>query len=341
MRNKKDLNLSVDQQNFFELSPAKIVDAVEAAMAFEKPGVRASGRAMALNSLENRVYQIEFDDGSEVVAKFYRPGRWSEDQILDEHEFLDILKEQEIPVVSPYSLSSSSMYLDTQNDTLMRLKDGIFFAVFPRVKGRLCDELQVSQLETLGRYLARVHELGEAWIAEHRLSIDSDFFLKDPLDDLENSGFLNTAIGKHYLQMAQSIYEKARTRLRAASKITVHGDCHLGNVLWQGEAAFLMDFDDMMIAPRVQDLWMVVRGRDEIALKAREAFIRGYEQMAHFPYEELSLIEVLRGVRVIYYSAWIARRWGDPAFSKAFAHFGSESYWRSEVEALSEILELL
>lgn len=330
-----------EQKNFFELSPTKILDAVEASMALEKPGVLATGRAIALNSLENRVYQIEFEDSSEVVAKFYRPGRWSEDQILDEHEFLDILKEQEIPVVSPHSLASSSLYFDSQNDTLMKMKDGIFFAVFPRVRGRLRDELKDSQLETLGRYLARVHELGNSWRAEHRQSIDSDFYLKDPLIELERSGFLNTAMGKRYFQMAEDFYKAARPRLRAAPKVTLHGDCHLGNVLWNDESAFLMDFDDMMLAPRVQDLWMVVRGRDETALKAREAFIRGYEQMSSFPFEELSLIECLRGVRVIYYSSWIAKRWADPAFPLAFPSFGSETYWRSEIEALSEILELL
>jgi Ser/Thr protein kinase RdoA (MazF antagonist) len=329
------------KESFFALTSAKVLDAVEAALAEEKPGLRPTGRMMALNSLENRVYEIEYEDGSFVVAKFYRPHRWSADQILDEHEFLDRCDEIEIPVVCPFSLADSKLSKSAGGETLCETEEGIYFAVFPKVKGRLRDELSQKQLETLGRFLARLHQVGRDWTPEHRLEITNDLYLKQPIEFLLGSDFLDANFKPHYERAAREFLDLAQNRLSSAKLIATHGDCHLGNVLWDGEAPFLMDFDDSLLAPAVQDLWMVVRGRDEQAQKDKEAFLRGYEQMADFDYAELQLIEVLRGIRIIYYSAWIGRRWDDPSFPSAFPQYGSPEYWRSELESLTEILQLL
>lgn len=324
---------------FLDLRTDLVVDLVEKAMSQQK-GQRATGRSMPLNSLENRVFAVEFEDGSEVVAKFYRPGRWSMDQIADEHTFLEKLENLEVPVVSPFVLAESSDY-SLSEKTLATHKQNLNFAVFPKVRGRLTDELRPEQLQTLGRYLARVHQLGRSWKAPHRNSILSEFYLKEPFEFLVESSFIDSHSRPHYESVGSRILSEARRRLENVELITTHGDCHMGNVLWSGDAAFLMDFDDMMIAPAVQDVWMVVRGRDDQAKRDRDHFLTGYEQMADFNYEELSLIEFLRAIRIIYYSAWIARRWKDPSFPKAFPQFATPSYWSSELEALREIEELI
>lgn len=330
------------KRHFFELTTDKVLNAVEAVMAAEKLGARPTGRVLALNSLENRVFEIEYDDHSYVVAKFYRPHRWSQDQIEDEHEFLIRLEEVEIPVVAPFELESTQDFWISPNiETLSKTDNGIFFAVFPKVKGRLTDELKASQLETLGRYLGRLHTVGREWQARYRLSIDSEYFLDDSLRTLSKSSFLSGNFRAYYLQVANDFLKIAKQRLTGIEKITLHGDCHLGNVLWNGEAPFLLDFDDAMLGPPVQDIWMVVRNRGEEAQKSLEHLLKGYEQMASFDHQDLSLIEVLRGIRILYYSAWIERRWDDPSFQRAFPLFSQPDYWQKEIEALRECYELL
>lgn len=325
---------------FFSLSAEKVIQAVEDASKKSKPNTRPTGRVLALNSLENRVYEIEYEDHSKAVAKFYRPNRWSSDQILDEHEFIDRLKEIEIPVVAPLDLSESKQ-LNLISDSLGVTEDGIYFAIFPKVRGRLLDELQESQLQTLGRYLARIHHLGTEWLAEYRLEINSDTYLKKPVEILYDSPLMDENIKAHYLKLAEELLKEASLRLESRPLISCHGDCHLGNVLWEDESAFLLDFDDMMLAPAVQDIWMVVRGRDKQATKDRETLLQAYEQMYSFDHSELSLIEPLRAIRIIYYSAWISQRWDDPSFPKAFPSYGKPEYWNSEMQSLYEIRDLL
>ncbi len=328
-------------ESFFELTAERILDSVEAALIEGNGGVRATGRILALNSLENRVHEIEFEDGSKVVSKFYRPGRWSREQISEEHEFLFKLKAAEIPVVAPVVLGESRFSKVCRQNTLAESQEGIFFAVFPKVRGRLRDELSTSQLQTLGRYLGRIHQIGKAWKPQHRLHLNTENWGWWPLEDLEESEFLQEPMRSHYIQACEDFLDRAEDLLPQASVATVHGDCHLGNTLWEGESPYFLDFDDMMVAPPVQDIWMVIRGRDEEALKQREVLLRSYESMCNFDWESLELIEVLRGLRIIHYSAWIAKRMDDPAFTTAFPHFGSDTYWRSEIEALQEILSLI
>ena len=329
------------KHSFFKLTTDRVLDAVEAAMALEKPGVRATGQVIALNSLENRVYQIEFDDRSFVVAKFYRPGRWSEDQIAEEHRFLLKLLEVEIPVVAPFRLKDSPLSKLTQQPTLARSQDKILFAVFPKVRGRLLDELSEIQLQTLGRYVGRLHNIGSQWPAKHRLKMSADLFGLAPLESICQSPFIDPQSKAHYRQAAEKVIAHAENKLKGVPMIALHGDCHLGNTLWSGDAPFFLDFDDMMTAPAVQDIWMIIRGRDDEARKQRETLLAAYEQMFAFDYSTLSLIEPLRGLRIIHYSAWIAKRWDDPSFPQAFPQFGTPGFWRDDTQALNEICDLI
>jgi Ser/Thr protein kinase RdoA (MazF antagonist) len=318
-----------------------VLDAVEEAMGLLKPGVRATGRIMALNSLENRVYEVEFEDQSQVVAKFYRPGRWTEEQISEEHVFLQKLEEAEIPVVVPLELQDGKHSKRLEQPTLAQSTNGIYFAVFPKVKGRLIDEFSKTKLETIGRYLARIHQVGKNWEPKHRLVMSVDEFGDRPFEFLMNSDFMDENFKAHYRNTAEHFLDLAEAKLENVHHQAVHGDCHLGNTLWNGEAPFFIDFDDLVIAPPVQDVWMILRGRDEETILQRETMLKAYEQMHHFNHDDLDLIEPLRGLRILYYSAWIAQRWEDPSFPKAFPDFGSPTYWNEEIQALNEICHLI
>lgn len=321
------------ENEFYELDPGMVLDAVEDALETEKPGVRATGRTLTLNSLENRVYEIELEDESSVVAKFYRPGRWTREQILEEHQFLLALKNAEIPAIAPLSLGAS---------TLAETDQGILFTVFPKVRGRLRDELSLSQIETLGRYLARIHSVGSALRFRHRQALTVDTFARTPLDFLLKNGFIDLTYERRYREVVEKIVTVVEPALKRAPQQVVHGDCHLGNVLWDGESPFFLDFDDSTVAPAVQDVWMVVNGRGEEADQDRERLLDGYDTMGRkFDRSSLRLIEGLRALRMIHYSAWIARRWSDPTFQRMFPDFTDPSWWEDEVTALEEVLRLI
>jgi Ser/Thr protein kinase RdoA (MazF antagonist) len=325
--------------DFYSLTVDHVLDCAEEVVAGHG---RTTGRAMALNSLENRVYQIEFDDGVWVVAKFYRPGRWTAGQITEEHNFLRKLKELEIPVIAPQLGNPQNQSKVKQiSASLYESNKHLMFTVFPFVKGRLRDELDDKQLETLGRYLGRIHRVGQEWKGRQRLTLNVEQWGYQALDTLMDGDLQNSAMAEHYEAACLDFLEIAEARLTGVRSIMLHGDCHLGNTLWQDEAPFFLDFDDAMRAPAVQDIWMVVRGRDEEAVEKRKRLLHSYESMCEFNWEELALIEVLRGLRVIHYSAWIQRRLEDPSFQRAFPHFGSEGYWRDEIESLREMTESL
>jgi len=320
---------------FFTLTPERMLDAVEAALG---SNTRATGRTLQLNSMENRVYEIELEDKTPVVVKFYRPGRWSKETILEEHEFIAELAANEVPAVVPQKLTSGT--------TLGTSQEGIMFAVFPKARGRILQELNQDQLSQVGRYLGRIHNIGAKKPAEHRLRLTTESYGWHPLEFLERSPTMPVEIRSRYRGVVEKLLNTIQPMLSSAPLIRVHGDCHLGNVLWSGHGneamqTFFLDFDDMVMAPAVQDIWMVVRGRDEAALTARERLISGYEQMREFDYGQLSLIEPLRTLRIIHYSAWIARRWEDPTFKNAFPEFGSNKYWFEEIATLEEQQELI
>lgn len=331
-------------QHFYSLTPERLLDVVERALDSLKTGVRATGRALALNSMENRVYDIELesDEGekSHVVAKFYRPGRWSREAILDEHQFIAELAENEVPAVKPLTLANGS--------TLDQSEDGIHFALFPKARGRILQELDDHQLAQIGRLLGRLHNIGAKKDAPNRLRLDVETYGRRSLEFLEGSGLIAENVAPRYRQVVGEILALIEPMLKGARTQRVHGDCHLGNVLWhvppgatEHSQAFFLDFDDMVVAPAVQDVWMVVRGRGPEADRARDVLLRGYEQMREFDYDELRLVEPLRALRIIHYAAWIARRWEDPAFQNAFPDFGSQRYWVEELQTLDEQLELI
>jgi Ser/Thr protein kinase RdoA (MazF antagonist) len=319
-------------EDFFRLTPDAIYDSVDKVVSEALPGDRCSGRALALNSLENRVYDLELEGGSHVVAKFYRPGRWTSDQIQEEHDFLFALEESEIPVVSPWRLDDQSLF---------QTSEGIYFALFEKVRGRLLDELDAERLRTLGRYIGRIHNIGAHFPFRHRLRITPEKWGRESMQFILASGFIEPQYRDRYRMACENLIATATRMLEGVPVISLHGDCHLGNALWQQDAPFFLDFDDSMTAPAVQDIWMVVRGRGEHADRDREILLEGYSKFRDFDHSQLRLIEPLRALRMIHYSAWIARRWEDPSFPKAFPYFRTPRYWEEDIQALQEVMALL
>lgn len=327
-------------ESFYELTPDLILDAVENGLDLARQNNRATGRCMPLNSIENRVYEIFLEDGTSVVAKFYRPGRWSADEIFEEHDFLEGLTHADLPVVSPLSLPHVESRVSPKFKTLGKSKDSILFCVFPKKMGRSVDELGVEDLKVLGRYLARLHNVGETRFNSQKINrptLGAQNFIQLPLKFLTDGNFLSGPQLDRYAMIANALIELGQPQLEGLKKLQLHGDCHWGNLLWSQGNPLFVDFDDTLIGPAVQDLWMVVGGRDPIDKKNREILIEAYQEFRPFAQTEFRLIEYLRALRIVHYSYWIARRWEDPAFKLMFPDFGSERWWQEEISALSDI----
>lgn len=328
---------------FYDLTPGRVLDAVEAST-----GLRCSGRVLALNSMENRVYEVELDLDerpanpldSFVIAKFYRPGRWTREQILDEHAYLRELTDLEIPVVAPRT------FID--GDTLHQLADGgLYYAIFPKISGRSPDELTEDHMTQVGRLLGRMHNVGAARPASHRLTLSPASYGTANLQHLMTTGLIPRDIEKDYQTVVQEIVTLTTPWFAETPVHRIHGDCHRGNLLF-GRAGphdtpslFFVDFDDMVTGPAAQDLWLLIPGRDEPSVRLLYALLDGYETMRSFDWSTLRLIEALRALRFVHFSAWIARRWQDPAFPRAFPDFNSPQYWREQLADLREQLGLL
>ncbi len=300
---------------FLRLTPDWVLRAIEAG------GFEPSGHVLALNSLENRVYDLRLDDdeGTHVVAKFYRPGRWSKDAIRAEHAFLAELKVAEIPVCAPLSFADG--------DTLHEV-EGIAYAVWPRTGGRAPDELTDEQVEQLGRLVARIHNVGASKPAPARRVMSAESYVLEPLAVIEK--LIPREWGARYRSAALSVAEVYRREAAGVPVHRIHGDCHLGNLLRGREGFFFLDFDDMLVGPAVQDLWLLMAGGEATDLAQRALFVEAYQQFRPFQHRWLRLIEPLRAMRWIHYSAWVARRWNDPAFPHAFPDFGTPKYWERE-----------
>ena len=308
---------------FYALTPERILDAVEV------DGRRCTGRFIILNSYENRVYQLELDDGSYVVGKFYRPARWSDDAILDEHDFLIDLEEAEIPVAAPLELG--------EGETLRQV-EGIRYALFPRIGGRAPTEMTDDQLRQLGRLLARIHGVGRSEIAEFRPQMTPTAWLIDNLEILRSGDHIPGATAVRYADVVRRIHDLAAPAFEGVPLQRIHGDCHLGNLLWSPGGLVFLDFDDLVMGVPVQDFWMMQGGQDAWAERRLELMLEGYETMADFNRGSLRLVESLRAMRMVHFATWIARRWEDPAFPVAFPHFGTASWWEGEVRDLMEQL---
>lgn len=311
---------------FLSLTPEKVLAAVEAG------GLACNPVCYPLNSFENRVYEVELLDRSRVVAKFYRPGRWSEEQILEEHQFLQDLDAEEVPVATVRPFPGGGT---------LRTIDGIFYSLSDRRGGRAPDELDDAAVHRLGMLTGRLHAVGASRPAPHRLRLTADTYVREPVAWLEDHETVPRHLRERYFGAARAIAEIADRLMEGVPVQRIHGDLHLGNVLFRDGLLRVLDFDDMVTGPPVQDLWLALPGRDRYTLRQRDLWIEAYEQFRLFDRSTLRLIEPLRGLRVVHYAAWLARRWHDPAFPAAWPHFGTEEYWRRETEDLEELLAVI
>ena len=310
------------------LTPDLMLDAIESI------GYRCDGRLLALNSYENRVYrigieQIDIEEESQVVAKFYRPNRWTNAQILEEHAFVLELDAREIPVVAPSVLNG---------ETLHEFK-GFRFSVFPKRGGRAPELDRPEVLEWMGRFLGRIHAVGAIENYVHRPTHNLTTFGTEPRDWLLAHDFIPADLREAWTSVAALALESVAACYARAGEVTnirLHGDCHGGNVLYTDSGPHFVDFDDSRMGPAVQDLWMLLSGtRDEMAMQMREV-VEAYEEFCDFNRRELHLIEALRTLRLIHYSSWLAQRWDDPAFPHAFPFFNTQRYWQDRILELRE-----
>ena len=308
-------------QRFQRLTPDQVFHVVEAG------GRRCTGRFFAHSSYENRVYQLELDDDSTVIGKFYRPGRWSREAILEEHAFLAELAAEEVPVAAPIALASGQ--------TLGEI-DGILYALFPRVGGRAPEELSDEQVRILGRLLARVHNVGAQRPAPHRVRLTPESYGAANLEHLLAEGLRPREVRDVYAATVRALVERIAPRFTDVPVHRIHGDCHLANLLWSPRGPVFLDFDDLLIGPAVQDVWMVVPSADAEGARQRRVLVEAYQEMRDFSPTWLRLVEPLRALRYVHYATWIARRWADPTFQRTFAHFGTVQYWQAEIQALRE-----
>ena len=310
---------------FLSLTPHKVLEAVESS------GVRCNPLCYPLNSFENRVYEVECEDRTRLVAKFYRPGRWTGEQIREEHQFLADLAEDEVPVCAARPFPGGG--------TLERI-DHIHYCLFDRVGGRVPDELDEAQVERLGMLVARIHNVGAARPAAHRVRLCADTYVREDLAWMEAQAIVPPRLAPRYVAAAGRIADLADERMRGVDVHRVHGDLHPGNLLVRDGVFRVLDFDDMVVGPAVQDLWLLLPGRDAGTRRLREIFVEAYEQLRRFDHATLRLIEPLRGMRMVHYAAWLARRWHDPIFPRTWPHFGTDRYWLEETEALEEIVTI-
>jgi Ser/Thr protein kinase RdoA (MazF antagonist) len=321
------IDLQGDEQPFAGLLPQIIVEAVESV------GMRSDGRVLALGSYENRVFQVGREDDTPVVVKFYRPHRWSNAAIEEEHLFALELAAAEIPVVAPLVLAGRTLFEHA----------GFRLAVFPRRGGHWPElELKDDRL-WMGRFLGRMHRVGGARRFEHRPTLTVQVFGIDARGTVMASGFLPDYLEARYADVTEHLVAAIVSALEGVqpARFRIHGDCHRGNVLWTDGGPHFVDLDDCMTGPAIQDLWMLLAGSmSEMRLQMAD-ILEGYDQFASFDRSELRLIEPLRALRMIHYAAWLARRWHDPAFPRAFPWFAAPRYWEEHVTQLQEQAEAL
>jgi Ser/Thr protein kinase RdoA (MazF antagonist) len=305
------------------LDPNLILDAVDSV------GFLCSGSLLALNSYENRVYQIGMENSVPMIAKFYRPHRWSDAMILEEHQFALELQDYEIPVVAPW--------MNNAKETLHHFK-GYRFALFPRWGGRAMELDRLDQLEWIGRFIGRLHAVSACRPFDHRPKLDVQTYGYNAYNFLIENNFIPPELKTQYCHTVESLLNIIGERLQSVHYIRLHGDMHAGNVLWDDAGPHIVDLDDCVMGPAVQDMWMLLAGDNELQV---DALLRGYREFHDFNHSELYLIEPLRTLRMIHYSAWLARRWEDPTFPQNFPWFNTLNYWHEQVIHLNEQLSRL
>ena len=316
------------KQDYTDLTPETILAAVESA------GYETSGRFLALNSYENRVYRCELEQGGAVIAKFYRPGRWSNQAIAEEHQFALELLESEIPVVAPIIVDGDSL-LDHQ---------GYRFSLYPLRGGRWPDLETRDDLNWMGRFIARIHNVGRTSSFEHRHQIEINRMGNEAACFLQENGFIPDYLELAYRTLVDDLLieiQSAFDRCGSYNTIRLHGDCHRSNVLWTDDGPHFVDLDDCCNGPAIQDLWMLLSGDREEMTEQMCDLLEGYEEFAELDLKELQLIEALRSLRMMHYAAWLAKRWNDSAFPLAFPWFNTNQYWEEHVLELREQLSRL
>ena len=314
---------------YADLTPDLILDAIDQA------GFPTSGSLLALNSYENRVYQVGLDDGSFLVAKFYRPGRWSDATILEEHDFSLELAAQEIPVVAPLA--------DTTGQTL-RHYQGHRFALYPRRGGRSPELDDPEHLRWLGRMLGRMHSVGAQQQFQHRPTLNIQSFGQDAMTFVLEQGFVPAELSHNFRLAGEVLLEQITNSFEIVGPyrtLRLHGDCHPGNILWTEAGPHFVDLDDCMNGPAIQDLWMLLSGTRDDMRRQLTVLLEGYQTFFEFDPIELVLLEALRALRLLHYCAWLARRWHDPAFPQAFPWFNTPRYWEEQLNTLREQAERL
>ncbi|MEM7027905.1 MAG: serine/threonine protein kinase [Pseudomonadota bacterium] len=319
---------STHNHPFSVLKPDTIIDAIEST------GLISDQRILALNSYENRVYQIGIEDDLPIIAKFYRPERWSDEMILEEHQFTQELNDNEIPVLPPLKINNQSLFHS----------HGYRFSIYRRFGGYAPELDNPDHLQQLGRILARLHNVGSAnaFLARGKISIE-EFAVESSQYLLENN-FIPIELTQSYTTTIEVVIERIKHRFDQAGEINnirLHGDCHQGNILFRDEQFYLVDFDDSRTGPVIQDIWMFLSGDREFMKKGLNDFLEGYTEFRDFNAAELHLIEALRTLRLIHYSSWLAKRWEDPAFPIAFPFFNEQRYWEEQILTLREQIALM
>ncbi len=330
-------NTAIDPIPYAGLTPDRMLDAVESV------GFRCDGRMLALNSYENRVYQVGIEEDVPVVVKFYRPGRWSDAQIREEHEFALDLAELEIPVIAPLVIDADKAREADSLGTLHHF-GGYRFAIYPRRGGRPPELEDRRTLKWLGRFIGRIHALGavKPFVLRPQLNIAS--FGEEPRDWLLAHDFIPADIKDAWQSVIEQALERVRHCFERAGELKIirlHGDCYAGNVLWTDAGPHFVDFDDARMGPAVQDLWMLLSGERSAMTRGLGDVLAGYEDFCEFDKRQLHLIEALRTLRLIHYSAWLARRWDDPAFPAAFPWFNTQRYWQDRILEMREQIALM
>jgi Ser/Thr protein kinase RdoA (MazF antagonist) len=317
---------------YASLTPDRVLDALETV------GLRGDGRLQALGSYENRVYQVGLDDAPPIVAKFYRPDRWTTAAILEEHAFVAELAEREIPVVAPRVINKCTLHTF----------GGFSFALYSHCGGRAPELGDARTLQWMGRFLGRIHAVGAIEAFRHRSAIDVETFGVRPRDFLLGHGFIPNDLRDAWRTIVEQAIDGAQRSFACAGDLRtlrLHGDCHAGNVLWVEHGAsagpHFVDFDDARMGPAVQDLWMLLSGERSEMSRQVSAVLDGYEDFFEFDRRELGLVEALRTLRLLHYSAWLAQRWDDPAFPLAFPWFNTQRYWQDRILELREQVALM
>jgi Ser/Thr protein kinase RdoA (MazF antagonist) len=330
-RDNSELAESALSHPYTRLTPDLVIAAVESTGRF------SDARILALNSYENRVYQVGIEDDDPVIVKFYRPNRWSRLQIDEEHRFTRFLFDHEIPVVPPLEIDRAA------DIATLGTYDDFLFAIYPRQGGRAPELDNLDHLHQLGRFIGRIHALAQGFPFQHRLGLSVEQTSAN-VEYLLEAEFMPGDLEAAYRAISAEILtaiDARRPDAKQFRQISLHGDCHRGNVLWRDDCPHFVDFDDAIRGPAIQDLWMLLSGDIQAQQRQLLEIVEGYETFHDFDQAELKLIEPLRAMRVIHFNAWLARRWDDPAFPMAFPWFNSPRYWSEYILELKELLSAL